>query len=245
MAFDATAKTRWREDGEERRTAVLCAVATLSQRNNRPPTIRELGEYLDCTGVHHHIIKLETQGFIVRTPWESRSIRLTERGMERVRARRGVASSHRASGAAATPPTASMRLRVQGLIAAGPGIEAVEDRDPDSWIDVVPPGVPTFTLRVRGDSMIGDLISDGDVVVVQAASAARDGEIVVARLIGGPSETGELTVKHFYRVAPNIVRLEPSNPDMAPIILPAGEVEIKGRIVTVIRTIQRSGRAMR
>jgi repressor LexA len=87
-----------------------------------------------------------------------------------------------------------------------------------------------FALRVRGDSMIGAAILDGDIVVVERASEAEDGQIVVALL------DGEATVKRFYKdESPEgpVMRLQPENDAMEPILL--HEVTILGRVLAVHR----------
>jgi repressor LexA len=88
----------------------------------------------------------------------------------------------------------------------------------------------TFALEVRGDSMIDDHICDGDFVLVERTSEARDGEIVVALVRGS-----ETTLKRLYREAEGRIRLQPANAQMDPILVPAGEVEVQGRVLAVLR----------
>src|SRR5207237_4773638 len=82
-----------------------------------------------------------------------------------------------------------------------------------------------FLLRVKGDSMIGAGILDGDLVIVQRAQDARNGEIVVA-LAGDDESTDEATVKTFYREKAR-VRLQPENDALEPIC--AKHVQLLGR----------------
>src|ERR687884_168174 len=92
-----------------------------------------------------------------------------------------------------------LRIPLRGRIAAGAPIEAIEDRD--EYVDIassVPRGEEDFALRVKGKSMIEDLIDDNDIVVVRAQQTAQDGDMVVALLTNGPSEAGEATLKRFY-----------------------------------------------
>jgi repressor LexA len=88
-----------------------------------------------------------------------------------------------------------------------------------------------FMLRVRGDSMIDAGILDGDLVVARAQPTARSGEIVVA---GIPGE--EATVKTFRTSGSSIV-LEPSNERLEPMVFDPSEVQIFGRVVTVMRRL--------
>jgi repressor LexA len=82
--------------------------------------------------------------------------------------------------------------------------------------------------------MIEDLIDDGDIVVCRQQSNADDGDTVVALITSGASESGEATLKRFYRESDRI-RLQPRNSSMDPIYVLPDEVMIQGKVVTVIR----------
>lgn len=120
------------------------------------------------------------------------------------------------------------KIPLVGTITAGQPITAVEDitdyinfHEPKSYAGEL------FALKVRGESMINAAILDGDIVVVEKCSTARNGEIVAAMVNGG-----EATVKTFYKENGHY-RLQPENDTMDPIIV--DECEIIGRIVSVIR----------
>lgn len=119
-------------------------------------------------------------------------------------------------------------LPVLGRIAAGRPIEAIEDREDVRLDELVPTGEQIYLLRVRGKSMIEDHIDDGDLVVVERAETARDGEIVVAILDGE-----EATLKRFYRERNGLIRLQPANSMLEPIF--ANSVQIRGVVRGVIR----------
>jgi len=87
-----------------------------------------------------------------------------------------------------------------------------------------------FALEVRGNSMIDDHICDGDHILLERVSQAHDGEIVVA-LVGGE----ETTLKRLYREPGDQIRLQPANSTLKPIIVPAREVQIQGRLLAVLR----------
>jgi repressor LexA len=108
-------------------------------------------------------------------------------------------------------------------------VEAVEQRSSLNFQDFV--GNPdTFALEVRGDSMIEDHICSGDLILLEKVSEVRDGDIVVALV----SNT-ETTLKRFYREAEDKVRLQPANSSLKPIIVSAGDVQIQGRLLAVLR----------
>ena len=86
-----------------------------------------------------------------------------------------------------------------------------------------------YVLKVRGDSMIDDHLCDGDYVVIERRESARNGEQVVALL-----DSGEATLKRFYKEG-TLIRLQPSNTEMAPIYAPASSVSIQGKVLGVLR----------
>jgi repressor LexA len=88
-----------------------------------------------------------------------------------------------------------------------------------------------FMLRVRGDSMIDVGILDGDFVVCRSQTVAQEGEIVVAGIPGD-----EATVKTFTRQGDKVVLL-PANPRLAPMEFDPSEVNVFGRVVTVLRRL--------
>jgi repressor LexA len=87
----------------------------------------------------------------------------------------------------------------------------------------------TYALRVRGHSMIDDNIQDGDIIVIEKRESAQNGQSVVAMINGE-----RVTLKRFY-VESDGIRLQPANPDMAPIRLKNEEVQILGIVTGVIR----------
>jgi repressor LexA len=78
--------------------------------------------------------------------------------------------------------------------------------------------------------MIDDHICDGDMILLERVQQARDGEIVVALVAGS-----EATLKRFYRESGDMVRLQPANSTLKPILLPAKDVQIQGRLLAVLR----------
>ena len=87
-----------------------------------------------------------------------------------------------------------------------------------------------YALRVRGHSMVDDNIQDGDIIVVESRISAENGQSVVA-LINGE----RVTLKKFY-VEKDGIRLQPANPELAPIYLRNDEVQVLGIVVGVVRT---------
>lgn len=213
-----------RTTGERMRTRILEAIEDLTGRNGRPPTNRELGECLGgkSTGhIDYHLRILREQGKISHDAKKSRGIALV--GGKSVLEREQV-------------PSAGQAIPVVGMIAAGRPIEAVLERDQYVTVPGIRDSSNLFALRVRGTSMIDDLIDDGDIVVCRRQSDANNGDTVVALITSGPSETGEATLKRFYRETDR-VRLEPRNPTMQPIRVDPADVVIQGKVVSVIRQL--------
>jgi repressor LexA len=209
-----------RSSGEKMRTKILEAIEDLIATNGRPPTNRELGEYLGgkSTGhIDYHLRILKDQGKIRHDPKKSRGIAVV-----------GILERE-------AMPAGGQRVPLMGVIAAGRPIEAILDHD--QYVTV--PGIREeglFALRVRGTSMIEDLIDDGDIVVCRRQDTASSGDTVVALITSGPSESGEATLKRFY-MEDDRVRLEPRNPTMSPIFVHPEDLRIQGKVVTVIRQL--------
>jgi repressor LexA len=123
----------------------------------------------------------------------------------------------------------TVELPLAGRIAAGKPLEAVEDKEAISLADFAR-GHNTFVLQVKGESMREDHILDGDFIVVEQTQVANPGEIVVALV-----DEDEATVKRFYRESGGRIRLQPANAQMSPIVVPAANVKIQGRVVGVLR----------
>lgn len=192
-------------------------------RHGYPPTVREIGEHVGLASpstVHAHLANLERAGLLRRDPTKPRALELI--GRERREPEPAEAGDERHD---------VTRLPLVGQIAAGGPLlaeDAIED-----YLPMPASAKGDFLLRVKGESMIGAGILDGDLVIVQRAQDARSGEIVVA-LAGDDESLDEATVKTFYREGDRI-RLQPENSSMEPIYAPF--VQIIGRVVGVFREL--------
>jgi len=201
----------------ERQREVLDAIRTYRSDRGYIPSIRELGRMLGISslrGVTIHLDALEKKGWIKRER-TSRSISVL---------------APLAPGPESTPARAVPLL---GTIAAGLPLLAVENVE--SYIPLPPELAERtgemFALKVKGDSMIGDHILDGDVIVVQSQATANNGAIVAA-IIGD-----EATVKRLdSRSKPP--RLLASNPNYEPIELAGEDARILGQIVGLVRAFK-------
>jgi repressor LexA len=199
-----------------RQKEVLDYLADFIERKGYSPSYEEIAEGIDLNSiatVHKHIAALEGKGYLKRGFNQSRSVEISETYL----AERG------------RTPAASPSVPLLGRIAAGRPVEQVAQGDSLQFSDFAG-NSSTFALQVRGESMIDDHICDGDFVLIEKADSARDGEIVVALVEGY-----ETTLKRIYREADGMIRLQPANATMDPILVPAAAVEIQGRLIAVMR----------
>ena len=195
-----------------RQAEILAYITEYSEIRGYAPTLQEIGEKFGLSSVatvHKHVSHLVEKGYLLR---------------ERRNASRDLEVVGHGGG-----PRGMVRIPLLGTVAAGLPIEALEDQEeinlPEEWLGKG----RTFALRVRGDSMIEEQIRDGDTVVVEARETARNGETIIA-LVDGDS----VTVKQYFREGA-MVRLQPANPTMEPILVPADRLQIQGVVVGVIR----------
>jgi repressor LexA len=200
----------------ERQLAVLNFIRDFIHDRGISPTLDEMSQYFRVSKitVYEHVNALEKKGAIQKTKNMARSITLVED--ER----------------AATAPSGPRGLTVQGRIAAGAAVEAIEDQETFAFDMLAPEHESHYMLRVEGDSMIGDHICPGDLVVVQPADTAADNDIVVAMMPDEASGAFKATLKRFFREKDHI-RLQPSNDAIEPILVK--DVEIRGKVVGVVR----------
>ncbi len=173
------------------------------------PSLDEIGRHLglgSLATVHKHLERLEAKGLIRRRRRQSRALELT-------------GETH-GSGVSKVP--------MLGRVAAGTPIEAVEVAETVTLPDDLLGRGDTFTLRVVGDSMVGDGILDGDIVIVESRADAPDGATVVALV------RGEATVKKLARRRGRI-HLLPANERVAPIVAAPEDVEIRGVVIGLLR----------
>lgn len=209
-----------REELSGKQQQIYEFLRTFLEDKDYPPSIRDIQEGCGISStsvVDYNLRKLEEKGYIRRDREVSRGIEIL--GARRNRAR-------------------IIEIPVLGTIAAGQPIPVpTSDRfgnDSDDTVTVTEDmirGRPNvFALRVKGTSMIEDLIDDGDIVFLEPARAANDGEKVAVWL----KDRGEVTLKRIYHEG-NRVRLQPANSTMQPIYTTPDNVEIQGRFISSIR----------
>jgi repressor LexA len=200
----------------QRQKEILDFIQGFREERGFSPThleIRQRFDYSSYGTVYKHLKLLEDKGYLTREPNQKRGVMLVDDNLPKT-------GRH------------EIELPFFGRIAAGKPIEALAG---DETL-----GVPThllgggrrngdhYVLRVAGDSMIDEGIFDGDYVVVQLREEATAGEMVVA-LVGD-----DATLKQFFPEGKR-VRLQPANPHMAPIYVPAEQVKIQGIVVGLMR----------
>ncbi len=203
----------------DRQQAILTFILTEQQQRGYPPSVREIGEAVGLTSpstVHSHLASLQRMGYLVRDPSKPRALEVRY---------------DPASGAAVDRRPVN-HVPLVGDVAAGTDVLAHENIEEVMPMPADMTGDGTlFMLRVRGDSMVEAGILDGDFVVVRQQSEANNGEIVVAGIPGD-----EATVKTFSRQKGQIV-LKPANSRLEPMHFKPDEVQIFGKVVTVMRKL--------
>lgn len=197
-------------------------------RHGYPPTVREIGEAVGLASpstVHAHLANLERAGLLRRDPTKPRALDLIGHRRES----RGFDENRDEPAREAE----LHKLPLLGQIAAGGPLLAEQNIEDEIAVPEPLGRNADFLLRVKGESMINAGILDGDILVVQRAQDARNGEIVVA-LAGDDESTDEATVKTFYREGGR-VRLQPENDALEPIY--ADHVQILGKVTGVFRTL--------
>ena len=194
-----------------RQRDILAFFVAYKEENSISPTLEEIAQNfgLNKVTIFGHISELEKKGVLIRSA-------------------KGISRGLQLAGQAEAPR--SVGLPICGTIAAGIPIEAIEATESQESLelaDLIPPQGDVYVLRVQGNSMIEDAICDGDMVLVERRTEARNGETVVAVL---PGE--ETTLKRFYQENGHI-RLQPANASMEPII--TNDVQVRGVVVGVVR----------
>ena len=213
----------------ERHQRILDFLFEYQRENRYPPSIREIGNKTGITStsvVNYYLDQLEKKGMIERDRKISRGVRLS-----------GLNSS-----------SDTLRIPILGPIAAGlplpeldPNVSYMTDSVANA-VDIARSLLPAkekgdnlFALEVKGNSMIDAMINDGDIVVIRPASDARNGEMVAVWL----PRDNEATLKYFFKEKDRY-RLQPANPTMKAIFVKKSEpLEIKGKVVMVIRRMDK------
>ena len=203
-----------------RQKQVLDFIADFIEQKGYSPSYEEMARGLGLASlatVHKHVTALEERGYLKRAYNQSRSLDVAKDYLtDRRRVRTEAAQD-------------ALEVPLLGRIAAGAPVESVAADAKLNFGDFIG-HEGTFALEVRGDSMIDDHICSGDFVLIEKTDQVRDGDIVVA-LVDGM----ETTLKRFYRESAEAVRLQPANPAMQPIVVPAASLEIQGRVLAVLR----------
>ena len=197
----------------DRQKEVLTFISTYTEENSYPPTVRDISNHfgISLSAVQDHILALQKKGFLSQSQKKARSIRVLSDCREK------------------EPETFIGKVPLLGTVAAGKPLLSEENLD--GYVNLtepfVRPGKSYFALRVRGQSMINAGILDGDLAVVEQASTAQDGQIIVAVI------DDAITLKRYYKEAERI-RLQPENPNFQAIY--CTDVRIVGILSNIVRT---------
>ena len=212
-------ETKHRSGLTARQKEVLEIIDMNLRDKGYPPSVREIATALNLKSpatVQNHLTTLEAKGFIKRDPTKPRAIEISyESGSGAIAERRPV-----------------KHIPLIGSVAAGTGVLAEQEIGESYPLpeDFTGEGI-LFMLRVRGESMIEAGIFDGDFVVVRQQKTANSGDIVVAGI-----NDDEATIKTFIKKDRKII-LRPANSEMSDIVLKEYNLQIFGKVVTVLRRL--------
>ena len=180
-------------------------------RKGYAPTIEEIGEHFGLSSlatVHKHLSNLQSKGLVKRDWNRSRALELVPTQVA----------------------VKAVELPLLGRVAAGSPIEAITASETIFVPEDMVGRRDTYVLQVKGDSMIDEQIRDGDFVIVENRKTARDGEMVIA-LVDGENAT----LKKLYREGGGMVRLQPANARLKPLVLDQDRLSIQGVVIGVLR----------
>lgn len=216
----------------ERQRNILRFMQKYMQQNGYPPTIREIGEATGINStsvVNYNLNKLVEAGYLERSDRVSRGLRL-------------VADVPGIKTKKINPAYTAPRVPLVGQIVASEPAPMPDDIghyfDEEDMIDVPasllggndPASV--YALRVKGDSMVDAMIREGDIVILRRQDTANNGDMVAVWL----PDNSETTLKHYFAEGEKI-RLQPAHPFMDPIIVSANNCQIRGKVLSVIRSM--------
>jgi repressor LexA len=212
----------------ERQVKILEFIDTYFQEHNYPPTIREIGKAVGISStsvVKYNLERLQEKEKLERSKEVSRGLRLIK--------------TPPANGDTIDAPSRLVRVPKLGRISAGQPIAAAgQQENPyagdtlNLTADLVPDRANLYALRVQGDSMIDALVFDGDWVIIEHRETAERGDMVVAWI----EDKEETTLKYYFPEGAN-VRLQPANPAYEPIYVPAEQLKVQGKVLTIVRQL--------
>lgn len=210
----------------ERQQQIYNFMTRFSNEKGRPPTIREIGKAVGISStsvVNYNLNILEKAGLIAREKQVSRGLRLV-----------GANGRHVHDGRFIQVPLLGRIVAGKPVPIPEPGTSGFEGESVMLTRDLVPDSDNLYALHVRGESMIDASIHDGDIVVMRHQQIAQNGDLVAVWL----KDDHATTLKRYYRESRK-VRLQPANPTFKPIFKNPDEVEIQGKVVLVIRQLEK------
>jgi repressor LexA len=218
----------------ERQRNILRYIDKYVADNGFPPTIRQIGEATGINStsvVNYNLNKLVQAGYLSRSQHLSRGLRLTANAL----------SADGKKAKAVQIPKSKLGVPRIGYIYASVPVAVPDDYyyDEDDLVEVTtnmlggtdPANV--YALEVKGDSMIDAMIREGDLVIFRKQETANNGDMVAVWL----DDRSETTLKYFYKEKDGRIRLQPANATMDPIYVDAAHVQVKGKVLSVIRQL--------
>ena len=198
----------------ERQKEIFSFIAGYINKHSYPPTIREIAEYFQMSvkGAYDHVAALKRKNFIKQEGKRSRTMELTQEKNEENSGK-------------------LVKIPIVGTVAAGTPIlsEANWEGTITLHQSALKKNRVYFAVKVRGDSMSGAGIMDGDIAIIEKRHVVENGEIALAAV------DDAFTLKHFYKIENHRIKLVAENPKYKPMIIQGEHVRLEGRLVQIVR----------
>ena len=198
----------------KRQKEVLSFIAGYIKKHSYPPTIRDIADHftMSVKGAYDHVAALRRKKYLKQNDNRSRTMELVQ------------AKVDEDLGTAAKIP-------IVGTVAAGVPILSEENIEGFITLDqsALKRNRTYFAVKVRGDSMSGAGIMDGDLAIIEKRNIVENGDIAIAVV------DDAVTLKHFYKIENHRIKLVAENPKYKPMIIRGEHVRLEGRLVQILR----------
>jgi repressor LexA len=197
-----------------RQKEVLLYIVAYIKKHSYPPTIRDIADHFSMSvkGAYDHVVALRRKNYLKQNRNRSRTLELVQAKVDE-------------------DLGTIVRIPIVGTVAAGVPILSEENIEGFITMDqsVLKKSRTYFAVRVRGDSMSGAGIMDGDLAIIEKRNMVENGDIAVAVV------DDAFTLKHFYKIENYRIKLVAENPKYKPMIIRGEHVRLEGRLVQIVR----------
>jgi len=199
----------------KRQKEVLSFIADYIKKHSYPPTIRDIADHftMSVKGAYDHVAALRRKKYLKQNDNRSRTMELVRAKIEE------------------EDMGTITKIPIVGTVAAGIPILSEENWEGTITLhqSALKKNRTYFAVRVRGDSMSGAGIMDGDLAIIEKRNVVENGDIAIAVV------NDAVTLKHFYKIENHRIKLVSENPKYKPMIIQGEHVRLEGRLVQIVR----------